>query len=903
MSEPDFDEDGRPLTDDAAKLEIERIFRKQVIFTDEEQADIRKRVENTDLQNRFSDLVVKARTEAGTFAKTSVLFSCHEYRCTNASSVAEQLYSSRFRFIYELLQNVDDSCYAKGVEPFVTFRIKPEELIVESNELGFTREDTISICDTAKSSKAGNIDTTGEKGLGFKSVFGIADYVHIKSGCWSFRFEHREGDDGLGMICPIWTDHTPALPREIGTRLTLRYSDRGASFARLLVSEFKEIPRTILFALRQLKKIVVVVDRINGREEKITFTRDGELNSDEMRLKIAVKANFGKFGPHTSGTTRLRLFTTTVQDLPLDGKHKDPEREVTVAFEVDSEGLPVIPKHGQYVFARLPVRRYSQLPFLINADFDLSSNREDVSGTPWNEALLAGVSASFVGLVMEAVAIGDPLEFRWVRYLPTVPMQDFWKNLCEDISACLKEEPVLRSRRGRLHYIDDMRALPDWFIYKNEPLVEDTSHDIYLSENYEPADITILKTLSLKTISPQKILKRIKEAEISIPDKPLDDRWHTAFTGLVRRLLDTDVKEDVEDLNIIPLQDGRWVSPSSLKVDKVYLPYLAEEYSVKIEIPHYLGFQVLDLTAAADGERKSFYAELGVSSCAPNDVITKILERHRVKFGGPRRRKLSTLIKDLEVLFWFGMMPSPSERGQERVTLMSDQSKRHQARFLFFPSDDDYHAEKLLAKTPKEYWGDYGVLHEQYLESQVSNYKRSGLDWVSYLEKWGVKFFPDLVHEVPNGWKLHPLMEEIAHDNPDSFVANLKVHWSDYRDKAARITNDLKEVRVPCLNGSAESLGDTILPTDELLKVSEDSELTGLLPFLKLPADFDSHRPEPWLFLRMFGVICEADTNFYLRALHQLTELEDAQLISTCATLYSGIAQTTAIGNAEILQV
>lgn len=248
------------------------------------------------------------------------------------------------------------------MEPSITFRIKPSALIIESNELGFTLENVESICDTGKSSKASNADTTGEKGLGFKSVFGIAEYVHIQSGLWSFRFEHRQGEEGVGMITPVWTDVTSLLPSNVGTRLTLRYYDQRDIFSTRLVSEFEKLPRTIMFALRKLRKLVIVVDGVAGRSDRIAFEKDGDLRSDQIRINTTVTGNFGA---HTSATTWLRLFQNTVSDLPSDTHRTSSESDVTVAFEVDSYGLPVIPANGQHVFAYLPVERIIQLPVCV----------------------------------------------------------------------------------------------------------------------------------------------------------------------------------------------------------------------------------------------------------------------------------------------------------------------------------------------------------------------------------------------------------------------------------------------------------------------------------------------------------------------------------------------------------
>ncbi|KAL2441693.1 hypothetical protein ABEF95_016142 [Exophiala dermatitidis] len=864
MPKPGFNESGRPLNAGVARGEIIRIRRDRGIIDDYDESQIRKT--DSSFQEDYRRRAAEHRALYARYTRT----------------VAEQLYSSRFRLIYELLQNGDDSCYANDVEPSITFRIKPSELIIESNELGFTLENVESICDTGKSSKTNNADTTGEKGLGFKSVFGIAEYVHIQSGLWSFRFEHRQGEEGVGMITPVWTHVTSLLPSNVGTRLTLRYYDQRDIFATRLVSEFEKLPRTIMFALRKLRKLVIVVDGVAGRSDRITFEKDGDLRSDKIRINTTVTGNFGA---HTS------------------------ESDVTVAFEVDSYGLPVIPVNGQHVFAYLPVQRIIQLPFLINANFILTANRESVPDTDWNNALREGVSSAFVGLVDKVVTSGDPLEFKWMRYIPQRPMQGFWEYLWVEIQNELvsRGTPILRSRRGELHSIEDMATLPDWFIHDNEPIVADRDEDIYLSDGYESSDVEILEDLGVAPISATEILERIQlglsqGAEAPLYHIPLDDSWHTAFAALIQRLLGgKSIKKDVERLRIIPLDDNRWVSPLSSHVDAVYLPYIVDEDSVSIKVPDGLGFKKLHETAAADGERASFYMSLGITSCRADAVIARILEMHQ---SGKRTGTLLTFKMDLEILFWFGMQPSLSKQIQNRLLLVSDENEVLRGPFLFFPSEDTYHAEKLLAATPKEDLHEcgYGILDKQYLESQVSNHFRHGLDWKSHLQRLGVRYFPNLVQQVSAGWKLHPVMELIARDNPDSFVANLKAHWSDYRVHASRIKNDLKNVMVPCLNDSTQRLCCTILPTHELMARSRDPNLTNLIPFLKLPRDYDIQHSEAWFFLKELGVVCEVNSSFYLRTMYLLAALGEGHLLPTCEKIYSGIAQTMAVGDAEAVQ-
>jgi len=53
-------------------------------------------------------------------------------------------------------------------------------LHIDYNEVGFTTRDVEAICKIS-STKTASVDQTGEKGIGFKSVFRIADVVSVLS--------------------------------------------------------------------------------------------------------------------------------------------------------------------------------------------------------------------------------------------------------------------------------------------------------------------------------------------------------------------------------------------------------------------------------------------------------------------------------------------------------------------------------------------------------------------------------------------------------------------------------------------------------------------------------------------------------------------------------------------------
>ncbi len=121
------------------------------------------------------------------------------------------------RFVFELLQNADDSpseTNNNGVE--VEFKLLDDYLIFSHNGSHFTVDDVkgISSVGSRISKKDADIEKTGYKGIGFKSVFGTSEEVHILSNEFTFRFDKNfdQWEDDAEypwQVIPIWTDKIP----------------------------------------------------------------------------------------------------------------------------------------------------------------------------------------------------------------------------------------------------------------------------------------------------------------------------------------------------------------------------------------------------------------------------------------------------------------------------------------------------------------------------------------------------------------------------------------------------------------------------------------------------------------------------------------------------------------------
>lgn len=188
------------------------------------------------------------------------------------SSLAKNLYNSSAKFVFELLQNADNNSYsrakASSADPYIHFHVYNRRIVVESNEDGFTNENLVAICNVRKSSESLALGYVEEKAIGFKSVFMVAWKALIQSGEFSFYFQHKKGDSGMGMICPVWqdVDSDDSEVLEPLTRITLFLHDFMLEDAMETArQQFYEIESTLLLFMRNLKSISPCTTRTASR--------------------------------------------------------------------------------------------------------------------------------------------------------------------------------------------------------------------------------------------------------------------------------------------------------------------------------------------------------------------------------------------------------------------------------------------------------------------------------------------------------------------------------------------------------------------------------------------------------------------------------------------------------------
>ena len=203
-------------------------------------------------------------------------------------SVGEDgVYSTPLRFLFELIQNVDDCDYADHscVELDVQTDYNNGKIVLTYNETGFTPFNVFAITGIAEAAKNVSSDKVeiGEKGIGFKSVFGVADKVLIQSGKFSFELYKNN----FTIPEPVYENFEEVS----GTRLTLFVEPMKVKgiydeFVRKYHNKESLFNQNPLLFLNKLTKLHLYFDC--NRSLTFNVSRSAPLNGSELQIETDV---------------------------------------------------------------------------------------------------------------------------------------------------------------------------------------------------------------------------------------------------------------------------------------------------------------------------------------------------------------------------------------------------------------------------------------------------------------------------------------------------------------------------------------------------------------------------------------------------------------------------------------
>lgn len=318
---------------------------------------------------------------------------------------ADGLYTNELRFLFELIQNVDDCDYAnpEDCELSIHFDFNYGTITLEYNEVGFSPENVFSITGIAEAAKNISPDRIeiGEKGIGFKSVFGVADKVLVQSGKFSFMLyennftvpeEHYEGFTGISgtKLTLFMKAKVPAncgievlakersvICHKIYDKLVAEYCTPNALFSK----------NPILF-LNKLTKIKMHCDCFDTLE----FTASKGLKTIRTAENIdreddvIISSSMSSRSRHIDKQETTIVCTRYTMPIEYDRDMCVSRYDAKTAFQKKQMRLQVVIPNPEYVsevgygtlYSFLPTQVKTTVPVSCHIPFKLDSSRENV---------------------------------------------------------------------------------------------------------------------------------------------------------------------------------------------------------------------------------------------------------------------------------------------------------------------------------------------------------------------------------------------------------------------------------------------------------------------------------------------------------------------------------------------
>lgn len=404
-------------------------------------------------------------------------------------SLSRDLYTDSKRFIYELLQNADDSAFLNK-KVAIHIRFVGNVLLLAHTGQPFNERDLKGICAVNHGTKKDSIEKTGYKGIGFKAVFGQSNKVIVYSQNNYFRF-----DEGYSFV---WRSEWGKSQKEWEAQ-----NERKFLYPWQIIpieTNEDEIPQEIksflstgdwnvatLVYLNSTNDIKNAISELIGNVNMFLFLKNIEhieFNTHKL-YQISIYREEGIIKIKENGIQKVEWLSHSKQiKIPSDIKSqmaneqnipdklkKASQVELTLAAKIKDNQLVSLNQGEQLLYAYLPTdeKRYF-FPVLVNASFLTSANRESLHiDSVWNQWLFRCIAIEIYKWIADLVK--SEYQYQAYNLLPEkLHIKDALSNKYnEGINIALKSIPFIISEQRMLLTRD--QAIQDFTFLSNKVLV------------------------------------------------------------------------------------------------------------------------------------------------------------------------------------------------------------------------------------------------------------------------------------------------------------------------------------------------------------------------------------------------------------------------------------------------
>lgn len=330
------------------------------------------------------------------------------------TGILTNIYKEPTHFIYELLQNADDT-RATNVK-FVLSRDKIEFFHDGTKE--FSLSDIISITGVGNSSKdASDTTSIGKFGVGFKAVFAVTDKPLVYSTTYNFQIENL------------------SVPSEINSRslddfttifqLNFKQDGRDTLYRRNGSLLRSMTPETILF-LKNICKVDIVID--------------GESLDSIAVSRTTAEQSFGRI-KYSNEDKEIELL-------------KFSANGCSIVYQIEDGAI--VPVVGSKISVFFPTIVNSNLSFMVDAPFQTSTTRESIDfELPNNQKIVERFNSLFMQSLDKLKALNL---FTVQVFNDTMPVEEvgesedfpIYKALHATFLECIKKKAFVPTSRNVL---------------------------------------------------------------------------------------------------------------------------------------------------------------------------------------------------------------------------------------------------------------------------------------------------------------------------------------------------------------------------------------------------------------------------------------------------------------------
>ena len=299
---------------------------------------------------------------------------------TGIRNLVEDLYPDRAHFIYELLQNAEDT----GASD-VAFVLSEKSLVFEHNGQPFEKQDIEGITDIGEGNKGGEDEKIGRFGIGFKAVFAYSETPSI----WSPTFSFKLSD----LVLPTEIESDSSLNEKTRFKFPFNNPKKSASDAFSEIrAGLQAISETTLLFLSHMEsihwRVEGIKEIIEGHVLRIGHSENHIETLKETGGEKTESSHFLRFTEPVEGLQKKQHIAVSFALHPLpEASKSETVKSVSDHFKI----MPAVPGRVAVFFSA--EKETSGLRFHLHAPFVPEISRASIKDTPANEPLFQQLAA------------------------------------------------------------------------------------------------------------------------------------------------------------------------------------------------------------------------------------------------------------------------------------------------------------------------------------------------------------------------------------------------------------------------------------------------------------------------------------------------------------------------------